>query len=86
MSISVHGVGRVSSQPAETHAPAADISAAARTAVSTSLVEIDETTNLPKPPRFPWLSRLASQLEPAAKQKPTFPSAPPLGENLDQAV
>ena len=43
-------------------------------------------TNLPKPPRFPWLSRLASQLEPAAKQKPTFPSAPQLGENLDQAV
>jgi hypothetical protein len=86
MSISVHGVSRVSSQPAETHAPAADTSSATRAAGSTSLVEIDEATNLPKPPRFPWLSRLASQLEPAAKQKPTFPSAPQLGENLDQAV
>jgi len=48
--------------------------------------EIDAVTQLPIPPRFPWLSRLAAQLEPAAKQKPPFPSAPQIGENLDQAV
>jgi hypothetical protein len=49
-------------------------------------VEIDQVTHLPVPPRFPWLSRLSTQLEPVAKQKPTFPSAPQLGEKLDQAV
>jgi hypothetical protein len=85
MSISVHGVTRVSSQPAETHASNAD-TVAARASNSVPLVEIDQVTHLPVPPRFPWLSRLATQLEPVAKQKPSFPSAPQLGENLDQAV
>jgi hypothetical protein len=85
MSISVHGVTRVSSQPAETHASNTD-TAAARASNSVPLVEIDQVTHLPVPPRFPWLSRLATQLEPVAKQKPSFPSAPLLGENLDQAV
>ena len=84
MSISVHGAARVSSQPAETHPPGTETAAARGS--STSLVEIDQVTNLPVPPRFPWLSRLAAQLEPVARQKPTFASAPQLGENLDQAV
>ena len=88
MSISVHGVGRVSSQPAETPAPASTTASIVRASTSASpvAVEIDETTNLPKPPRFPWLSRLSAQLEPSAKQKPAFPSAPPLGENIDAAA
>ena len=85
MSISVHGVTRVSSQPAETHPSSTDTSAA-RANNSVPLVEIDQVTHLPVPPRFPWLSRLTTQLEPVAKQKPTFPSAPQLGDNLDQAV
>ena len=85
MSINVQGVTRVSSQPAETHPPGIE-TAAARGSSSMSLVEIDQVTNLPVPPRFPWLSRLAAQLEPVARQKPTFASAPQLGENLDQAV
>ena len=84
MSISVQGVTRVSSQPAETHPPGTETGAARGS--SMSLVEIDQVTNLPVPPRFPWLSRLAAQLEPVARQKPTFASAPQLGENLDQAV
>ena len=82
MSISVQGVTRVSSQPAETHPPGTETARGS----SMSLVEIDQVTNLPVPPRFPWLSRLAAQLEPVARQKPTFASAPQLGENLDQAV
>jgi hypothetical protein len=87
MSISVSGVARVSSQPAQTPASEPNGAAATRAGASNySLVEIDAATNQPKPPRFPWLSRLASQLEPAARQKPPFPSAPTLGENLDQAV
>ena len=87
MSISVHGVTRVSSQSAETHASNTDSAAVtARASSAVPLVEIDEVTHLPVPPRFPWLSRLATQLEPVAKQKPAFRSAPQLGDNLDQAV
>lgn len=85
MSISVHAVARVSSQSAETHAPNTD-TPAARASSSVPAVEIDQVTHLPVPPRFPWLSRLATQLEPVAKQKPAFASAPQLGEKLDQAV
>lgn len=44
------------------------------------------STEPPTPPRFPWLSRLSQQLESAARQKPAFPSAPVLGDNLDRAV
>jgi hypothetical protein len=85
MSISVHGVTRVSSLTAETHASSSDTTAV-RPSNSAPLVEIDEVTHLPVPPRFPWLSRLTTQLEPVAKQKPSFASAPQLGDNLDQAV
>lgn len=89
MSISVHAVARISSQAAETYPSSTDTAAAIATATANSsvpLVEIDQVTHLPVPPRFPWLSRLSAQLEPVAKQKPTFPTTPPLGENLDQAV
>ena len=40
----------------------------------------------PTPPRFPWLSRLSQQLESVAKQKPTFPSAPMLGDHVDRSA
>ncbi|MEP7297000.1 MAG: hypothetical protein ABI702_12495 [Burkholderiales bacterium] len=88
MSISVHGVGRIAPQSAETPAPASTTASIVRssTGAGAVAVEIDETTNLPKLPRYPWLSRLSAQLEPAAKQKPAFPSAPPLGENIDAAA
>ena len=33
-----------------------------------SLVVFDEKTQQPIPPRFPWLSRLARELEPASRQ------------------
>ena len=49
-------------------------------------VEIDRITQLPIALRFPWLSRLSQQLEPVAKQKPAFPSAPILGDNVDRSV
>lgn len=49
-------------------------------------VEIDQVTQLPMPPRFPWLSRLSQQLEHAARQKPAFAPAPVLGDNLDRQV
>lgn len=86
MNITVSGVSRVAAATAETHAPDMPASVKPRASDAYSLVEIDSATNLPKPPRYPWLSRLATELEPAAKQKPPFPSTPQLGEHIDQAA
>ena len=58
----------------------------ARPSGTTAEVEIDGVTQQPVPPRFPWLSRLSQQLEHAARQKPAFPPAPILGDNLDRSV
>jgi hypothetical protein len=49
-------------------------------------VEIDAVTQLPAPPRFPWLSRLSQQLEHAARQKPAFAPAPILGDHVDRSA
>ena len=87
MSISsVNGAGRVSLQVADSPAGKTDSSANNPTAMSATLMEFDEKTHQPVPLRFPWLSRLSAELEPVAPQKPSFPSAPQLGENLDQAA
>jgi len=60
--------------------------AAVRQISSLPEVEIDQVTQQPVPPRFPWLSRLSQQLEHAAKQKPAFAPAPVLGDNVDRSV
>ena len=86
MSISINGVGRVTSATSDTRAPGSETQTAISAGSEPATPVVDAITNLPVPLRFPWLSRLATQLEPAAKQKPTFPSAPQLGDNLDQAA
>lgn len=48
--------------------------------------EIDGVTQLPVPPRFPWLSRLSQQPERATGRKPAFAPVPVLGDNLDRQV
>jgi len=77
----VSGVGRVvptaaTSRPSDNANP--------RPSEMGSLVEVDEKTNQPVPPRFPWLSRLARELEPASKQPSPYGSVPILGEQLDK--
>ncbi len=86
----VSGVGRVV-LPATTSRTADQASAqpeaqARREAGKTevSLVEFDEKTQQPIPPRFPWLSRLARELEPASKQPSPYGNVPILGEKLDK--
>jgi hypothetical protein len=86
----VSGVGRVV-LPATTSRTADQAStqpeAQARTpgrSTAVSLVEIDENTQQPIPPRFPWLSRLARELEPASKQPSPYGTVPILGEKLDK--
>ncbi len=83
----VPGVGRVvlpatSSRTADAAAPKRETESAARDTLS--LVEIDAKTQQPIPPRFPWLSRLSRELEPASKQPSPYGSLPILGEKLDK--
>jgi len=86
MSISVNAATRVSPVAIDTSASATSADAAPRGSGNDAAVQIDPATQLPLPPRFPWLSRLASQLEPVAVQKPPFASAPLLGDHLDRAA
>ena len=78
----VSGVGRVV-LPATPSRPAETAASPTRSEAS-SLVQLDETTQQPIPPRFPWLSRLARELEPASKQPSPYGTVPILGEKLDK--
>jgi len=83
MSVSgISGIGRLSTTVAGSNAPAVPV----RQGLSDAEVEIDKVTQQPLPPRFPWLSRLSQQLEAAAHQRAAFPSAPVLGDHLDQSA
>ena len=81
----VTGVGRVV-LPATPGRPSDQPSSQASqaTAEPGSLVQLDEATQQPIPPRFPWLSRLARELEPASKQPSPYGTVPLLGEKLDK--
>ena len=58
----------------------------ARQTGAEAAVEIDQVTQQPLPPRFPWLSRLSQQLEQASGQKPAFAPAPVLGDHVDRSA
>ncbi|HNK19852.1 MAG TPA: hypothetical protein PLG92_15910, partial [Piscinibacter sp.] len=85
----VAGVGRVvlpttSGRTADQAGTKSSTEADTAASNSASLIEIDETTQQPKAPRFPWLSRLARELEPASKQPSPYGTVPLLGEKLDK--
>lgn len=62
-------------------------SLARKTELTTTLtVQIDQFTQQPIVPRFPWLSRLTAELEAAAKQRPTFPPTSTLGNHIDKTA
>lgn len=82
MSVSnVNGAGRVVLPATASRPPEAT---ATRESAAHSLVQLDEATNQPIPPRYPWLSRLARELEPASKQPSPYGNLPILGEKLDK--
>jgi hypothetical protein len=83
----ITGAGRVAI-PADTPAYAEPAIAASGKSPAASDSETDSSSGLqtPKPPRFPWLSRLSQQLADAAPQKAAFAPAPPLGDNLDHTA
>lgn len=76
---SIQGVGRAS--PLEPASRSPDSEQTKKQAPS--IVEIDESTQQPKAPRFPWLSRLARELETASGKSAPYGSVPITGENLD---
>jgi hypothetical protein len=91
MSVSnVTGVGRVvlpstagrTSESPDRPVPSAPPASAGESAPA--IYSIDEKTQEPIPPRFPWLSRLQRELEPASKQPSPYGTVPILGERLDK--
>jgi hypothetical protein len=68
----VTSVQSVQAVPTETRDPRAS-----------PLVEIDKKTQQPVPLRFPWLSRLSTELGQASKQPAPFGPSPELGDTLD---
>jgi hypothetical protein len=82
----ITGIARVPATIADTPAATTTASPNPRSASATPVVEIDQVTQLPLQPRFPWLSRLSQQLESAARQKPAFAPAPILGDHVDRSV
>ena len=79
------GVGRVADPSADTPAAIAAASAVRR-ATAAPAAEVDQVTQQPVPPRFPWLSRLSQQLEAAARRAPAFAPAPILGDHVDKSA
>lgn len=48
------------------------------------VVPVDPVTNLPLPPRFPWLSRLAMELEKSSPQQSPFGTPANLGNSVNK--
>ena len=84
----INGVGAATSLKTDPRAgdDSARSAVAARKPTPATPAEIDDLTQQPLPPRFPWLSRLAQQLEAASKQRAAFPPAPMLGDYLDKTA
>jgi len=80
----VNSIGRAS-LPAT--APRSDPAVAASTGAEPSQpAAVDEQTQQPVAPRFPWLSRLSQQLETASGKRASFPAAPVLGDHVDRSA
>ena len=81
---------RVAADPAANaaHETTASTAAASQSSSSTSQPADGASTNSGAAAklRFPWLSRISSELEPVAKQKPPFKTLPIIGDNVDHAA
>lgn len=81
----IASTGRVIGPGADTPAALA-ASTVLRRATAAPAPEVDQATQQPLPPRFPWLSRLSQQLESAARRTPAFAPAPVLGDHVDKSA
>lgn len=80
---SINNLRQVSQPVADKPAPTASGAPSAR---PFGEPEIDDVTQQPLPPRFPWLSRLTRELGPASRQAPPFEPVPPLGDHIDRSA
>jgi hypothetical protein len=83
--MNVNGISSGAPRSAATTAPIEAVQAdprETRDSRSSPLVEIDKKTQRPVPLRFPWLSRLSTELGQASGQPVPFAS-PALGDTLD---
>ena len=55
-------------------------------ASATAAAQPEQPFRTPTPPRFPWLSRLADELQSASNQRAAFAPAPVLGDHLDKSA
>jgi hypothetical protein len=85
-SMSIHGISGATraTLPVNPVQPAEP--AAAEPRPPASLIEIDAKTRQPVPLRFPWLSRLSTELEKAAGQPAPFGKNPELGDQVNTKV
>jgi hypothetical protein len=83
--MSINGIP-ASSRVAAPVTPVQASDAPARDPRASALIEIDKKTMQPVPLRFPWLSRLSTELEKAAGQPAPFGTNPDLGDRLDAKV
>ena len=88
----VVAVGESAARPTSDPAAARQATTAESAAVSTESTSATAATgdsassSAAAKLRFPWLSRISTELEPVAKQKPPFKSLPITGDNLDHAA
>jgi hypothetical protein len=47
---------------------------------------VDPVTNMPLPPRFPWLSRLAMELEKSSTQPSPYGTPANLGNSVNKSA
>ena len=80
----ITGPDRVS--PPSTSMDSAPSPNTAMSAVDPSAPVLDRLTQQSPPARFPWLNRLSQELEVAARQSAVFPTAPMIGDSLDQSA
>lgn len=89
MSISINGTTIPLSSLASAASAASDTNSASTTARTAAQASVDspaatvEREDKPTPLRFPWLSRLSTQLAAASKTPVTF-SAPVLGDHVNK--
>ncbi len=87
--MSVNGVtpsGRVSALNTDTSTPANFTRTAVSQSISGTTTEPESLHETPRPVRFPWLTRLSTQLEAAANQRAAFAPAPVLGDVVDKSA
>ncbi len=80
----VQGIGLLT--PPSVTSPAATVAERSLQEKPTAVPPVDPVTNQPVPPRFPWLSRLAMELEKSSSQQSPFGTPANLGNSVNKSA